>query len=141
MSEVIFRWVYGTREIPMGPNSQHATVEQVIHCEVHHRGTNSELNVSMVYGYNDGALRRELWQDLMSIHAVIRDLRKCIVYCALQELKSLGSFFTCKNKQGVDNKARRIASRIFTVKDTNKNTHIELDGITNAFIEYYISLL
>lgn len=35
-------------------------ISQLIHCEVVHRGTNMMFQVTLVYGLNDQALRREL---------------------------------------------------------------------------------
>lgn len=44
--------------------SIYKVTEQLIHCGVHHKGTNRKLSVIMVYGFNDAALRRKLWQDI-----------------------------------------------------------------------------
>lgn len=34
---------------------------QVMHCEAKHKGTGKQFTVTMVYGFNDQAQRRELW--------------------------------------------------------------------------------
>ncbi|KAM3337939.1 hypothetical protein P3S68_032264 [Capsicum galapagoense] len=103
---------------------------QSIHCEVEHRGTRHKFYVTFVYGYNDHALRRELWQYLVQISgattaawAVIGDFnnvlsreervgrpvtlaktwefKQCVGPCSLQDLKSIGPYFTWNNKQEV----------------------------------------
>ncbi|XP_016433077.2 uncharacterized protein LOC107759612 [Nicotiana tabacum] len=92
----------------------------------------------MVYAYNDMALRRNLWKEIMDIHnhtrgpwavkgdfnsvlhkedrvgspvtvAEIRDSRQCYDLCYFQELKSAGAYYTWNNKQsGVDRVLRKI---------------------------------
>lgn len=37
---------------------------QLIHSMVKHRGSGKELNISLVYGFNDQALKRSLWGSL-----------------------------------------------------------------------------
>ncbi|XP_019252629.1 PREDICTED: uncharacterized protein LOC109231421 [Nicotiana attenuata] len=111
---------------------------QMIHCEVTHRGTGMTISVSMVYGFNDPALRRTLWQEVRNIKnnikgpwalmgdfncvlnkedrvgrpvtmAEIREFRECIGECGLQELRSSGAFYTWNNKQEGED---RVYSRI-----------------------------
>lgn len=111
---------------------------QMMHCEVEHRGTQHKFQIIFVYGFNDQALRRQLWQELEKIHGVtkkpwavmgdfncvlnrdkrvgspitvseIKEFKECVGRCSLQELKSSGSFLTWNNKHG-DNS--RVYSRI-----------------------------
>ena len=44
--------------------TKHAESDQVIHCHVHHIGSNSHFFVSFVYAMNDMVDRRSLWADL-----------------------------------------------------------------------------
>ncbi|XP_075099405.1 uncharacterized protein LOC107783472 [Nicotiana tabacum] len=111
---------------------------QMMHCEVEHRGTQHKFQIIFVYGFNDQALRRQLWQELEKIHGVtkkpwavmgdfncvlnrdkrvgspitvseIKEFKECVGRCSLQELKSSGSFLTWNNKHG-DNS--RVHNRI-----------------------------
>ncbi|XP_075088621.1 uncharacterized protein LOC142170629 [Nicotiana tabacum] len=91
-------------------------------------GTGRKFWVTIVYAYNDMALRRPLWQDIKEVYdqmngpwavlgdincvlnmderigspialAKIKDFRKCVGECNLQDLKSSGTFYTWNNKQ------------------------------------------
>ncbi|XP_070021406.1 uncharacterized protein LOC142181303 [Nicotiana tabacum] len=92
----------------------------------------------MVYGFNEQAIRRKLWEDINQIGAKMdepwavmgdfncilnreerigsrvtmaktRDFKQCIEACGLKELRSSGAFFTWNNKQEGDS---RVYSRI-----------------------------
>lgn len=96
---------------------------QVMHCEVKHKGTGMNFNITMVYGFNDQAQRKELWKDLNCVQATIqgawqvmgdficvanwnerigsrvsyseiRDFRQCIRACDLHDLKSSGAYYS-----------------------------------------------
>ncbi|XP_019225845.1 PREDICTED: uncharacterized protein LOC109207390 [Nicotiana attenuata] len=41
--------------------------EQLIHSVINHSSTGKKMNVTMVYGFNDQALRAELWRDIRRI--------------------------------------------------------------------------
>ncbi|XP_075100397.1 uncharacterized protein LOC107821039 [Nicotiana tabacum] len=113
-------------------------LSQMMHCEVEHRRTQHKFQITFVYGFNDHALRRQLWQELEKIHGVtkkswvvigdfnyvlnrdervgspitvseIKEFKECVGRCSLQELKSSGYFLTWNNKHG-DNS--RVYSRI-----------------------------
>lgn len=111
---------------------------QIIPSKVEHRGTGRVFDMTMVYGFNDQAMRRTLWSDIKGIKgsikgawaimgdfncmlntnerirtpvklAELRDFRNCVVECEFQDLKSSGSFFTWNNKQRGDD---RVWSKI-----------------------------
>ncbi|XP_019258688.1 PREDICTED: uncharacterized protein LOC109236903 [Nicotiana attenuata] len=114
------------------------TTDQLIHSTIKHRGTREKINVTMIYAYNDIALRRNLWKDIEEIYkynkgpwavmgdfnnvlntderigskvimAETKEFRQYVDTCCLQELKSTGAFYTWNNKQsGKD----RVMSRI-----------------------------
>ncbi|XP_016486838.1 uncharacterized protein LOC107807064 [Nicotiana tabacum] len=100
----------------------------------------------MVYGFNDAALRRKLWEDIKEIHehmdelwavmgdfncvlhkeerigspitmTEIREFKQCVKECTLQDMKSSGAFFTWNNKQGGND---RVYSRINRVLVNNE---------------------
>ncbi|XP_016452665.2 uncharacterized protein LOC107777186 [Nicotiana tabacum] len=114
------------------------TIDQLIHSGVRHKGTGKRLYVTMGYAYNDMALRRNLWKEIVDIYnhtqgpwvvmrdfnsvlnkedligspvtmAEIRDFRQWVDTCCFQELKSTGAFYTWNNKQSEDD---RVMSRI-----------------------------
>ncbi|XP_070040510.1 uncharacterized protein LOC142168794 [Nicotiana tabacum] len=100
----------------------------------------------MVYGFNDAILRRKLWEDIKEIHdhmaepwavmgdfncvlhideriwspvtlSEIREFKQCVDECTLQDMKSLGAFYTWNNKQGGSD---RVYSRIDRVLAHNE---------------------
>ncbi|XP_075096511.1 uncharacterized protein LOC142174589 [Nicotiana tabacum] len=112
--------------------------EQLIHCIVQHRGTRRQFNVTIVYGFNNQSMRRRLWEDIKSIHqmvngpwaimgdfnsilsteervgssvtmAKIREFKKCMEECSLQDMRSSGAYYTWSNKQPGDS---RVMSKI-----------------------------
>ncbi|XP_019236840.1 PREDICTED: uncharacterized protein LOC109217066 [Nicotiana attenuata] len=119
--------------------------EQLIHYRVHHRGDGRKFSVTMVYAFNDAALRRKLWEDIKEINdqmaepwaimgdfncvlhkedmigspitmAEIREFKECVTKCILEEMKSSGAFYTWNNKQGGTD---RVYSRIDRVLINN----------------------
>ncbi|XP_060183331.1 uncharacterized protein LOC132613331 [Lycium barbarum] len=114
------------------------TTAQLMQCEVEHTGTRNKFSITVVYGFNDQMLRRDLWQDVEQIQgsvlgawavmgdfncvlkrdervgrpvtaAEIRDFKRCMGVGYLVELRSSGAFYTWNNKQGDD---KRVYSRI-----------------------------
>lgn len=45
----------------------------MLHCQVEHRGTQYKFQLTLVYGFNDQALRRILWQELEQIYGIIKE--------------------------------------------------------------------
>ncbi|XP_059310843.1 uncharacterized protein LOC132062254 [Lycium ferocissimum] len=111
---------------------------QLIHCEMGHRGTNHTFWFTIVYGFNDQVLRRELWQQIEGIHgtvsgawaimgdfncvlnreervgspmtlAEVREFKQCVGKCSFHDLKSSGAFYTWNNKH---RDATRVYSKI-----------------------------
>lgn len=112
--------------------------KQMIHCKVKHKGSRMRFNMTMVYGFNEQAARRKLWEDINQIGAKMdepwavmgdfncilnreerigsrvtmaetRDFRQCIEACGLKDLRSSGAFIMWNNKQGGDS---RVYNRI-----------------------------
>lgn len=102
--------------------------EQLIHYMVDHRGTGNKFNVTVVYGFNNQSMRRQLWEDIKSIHlqnrgpwaimgdfncilsteermgirvtiAEIKDFKKCMEECSMQDMRSSRAFYTWSNQQ------------------------------------------
>lgn len=44
---------------------------QLMHCKVKHRGTGEQMYITIVYGFNDQALSRELWEDISRLYTQI----------------------------------------------------------------------
>lgn len=105
---------------------------------VQHKGTGKKFNVTIVYGFNNQSIRRQLWEDIKSIHqqikvpwaimgdfncilsteermgslvtmAEIKEFKKCMEECSMQGMISSGAFYTWSNKQPG---ANRVMSRI-----------------------------
>ncbi|XP_070031877.1 uncharacterized protein [Nicotiana tomentosiformis] len=72
--------------------------DQLIHCEVLHMGTGRKFWVTIVFAYNDMALRRPLWQDIKEVYDKINGLWAVMgdFNC---DLKSSRAFYTWNNKQ------------------------------------------
>ncbi|XP_070018366.1 uncharacterized protein [Nicotiana sylvestris] len=112
--------------------------KQMIHCKVKHKRSRMRFNMTMVYGFNEQAARRKLWEDINQIGAKMdepwavmgdfncilnreerigsrvtmaetRDFRQCIEACGLKDLRSSGAFIMWNNKQGGDS---RVYNRI-----------------------------
>ncbi|XP_019248329.1 PREDICTED: uncharacterized protein LOC109227585 [Nicotiana attenuata] len=123
-----------------------SVIAQLIHCELHHRGTGRTLHATVIYAFNDVALRRDLWQAIKDIHvqmkgpraimgdfncvlykeermgspitmAEIRDFKKYVEDCSLMDLKFTRAFFTWTNKQSGGD---RVLSRIDRVMVNNE---------------------
>ncbi|XP_070018166.1 uncharacterized protein [Nicotiana sylvestris] len=115
--------------------------EQMIHNTVKHRGNRLSFNVTMVYGFNEQAARRRLWDNIKQIRVKLdgpcavmgdfncvlsrderigskvtmvetREFRQCIEVCGLKELRSSGAFFTWNNKQGGDSRVYSMIDRV-----------------------------
>ncbi|XP_016440508.2 uncharacterized protein LOC107766271 [Nicotiana tabacum] len=95
----------------------------------------------MVYGFNEQAARRRLWDNIKQIRVKLdgpwavmgdfncvlsrderigskvtmvetREFRQCIKVCGLKELRSSGAFFTWNNKQGGDSRVYSMIDRV-----------------------------
>ncbi|XP_021845359.2 uncharacterized protein [Spinacia oleracea] len=119
---------------------------QFIHCFVTPRGTRTGFHCTFVYGLHDKTTREPLWDSLKAIAdkcseawiimgdfnalmdlddrigssvrmSEIQPMRSCMHYCQLNEVKTMGRFYTWNNKQdGAD----RVFSRIDRVLANTK---------------------
>ncbi|XP_060189094.1 uncharacterized protein LOC132618052 [Lycium barbarum] len=120
--------------------------KQLIHSKVTHKGTGRTMIITMVYGFNDQAMRRSLWDAIQQINdritgpwgimgdfncilkqeerlgspvtlAEIREFTECVDRCGLQDLKSSVSYYTWSNKQKGDDRVYSKIDRVLVNTD------------------------
>ncbi|RAL46418.1 hypothetical protein DM860_004697 [Cuscuta australis] len=112
---------------------------QTVHCIVLDRQNNNKFHITFVYGLNDIAGRKDMWEKIRSYHRGLKgdwiilgdfnavlnlndriggnrineeeisDFKECIMDCGLEEVPTHGSFYTWSNRQGP---GRRIYSKL-----------------------------
>ncbi|XP_056688191.1 uncharacterized protein [Spinacia oleracea] len=114
-----------------------AVTSQLIHCFVQPVSGNFGFFCTFIYAFNDSHSRLELWKDLKSLntqepwilcgdfncvmnmeerigsivrHTEIVDMCECMQHCEMEDIKSVGNFYTWNNKQ-------HGASRVFSKLD------------------------
>ncbi|XP_019260386.1 PREDICTED: uncharacterized protein LOC109238392 [Nicotiana attenuata] len=119
---------------------------QIIHCQVKHGGRNEMMHITVVYGFDDQALRRNLWEEIRKLYSQvqgpwsvmgdfncvlhkeerigspvtvteIRDFKSCVETCDLHDLKSTGAYFTWNNKQEGEDKVMSKIDRVLVNSD------------------------
>ncbi|XP_070022754.1 uncharacterized protein [Nicotiana sylvestris] len=102
--------------------------------------------VTLVYEFNDQALRRELWKQLMGMYGIIqwawavigdfncvlnrderigspislseiRESKHCVQVCSLNDLRSSGAFYTWNNKLGDISRVYNKINRVLVDSD------------------------
>ncbi|XP_056697428.1 uncharacterized protein [Spinacia oleracea] len=114
-----------------------AVTSQLIHCFVQPVTGNSGFFCTFIYAFNDSHSRLELWKDLKTLntqepwilcgdfncvmnmeerigsivrHTEIVDMCECMQHCEMEDIKTVGNFYTWNNKQ-------QGASRVFSKLD------------------------
>ncbi|XP_074277674.1 uncharacterized protein LOC141601305 [Silene latifolia] len=116
---------------------------QLIHVELLHHVSNKVVNVTFIYGSNDGDIRESLWDELrqltptvtewiiMGDFNIVRDMEerlgpnppslaeilafnKCLLDCNLDDLQGYGSDYTWTNKREGEAKIWSKLDRVLT---------------------------
>ncbi|XP_070005445.1 uncharacterized protein [Nicotiana sylvestris] len=125
------------------------------------------MNVTMIYWFNDQALRNELWRDKRRItdqvreawaimgdfksivlsqedrvgskvtYVEIKEFKECVEYCRLQEMKSSGCFYTWSNKQEGQDRELNRIDRVFINNEWGNKLPAAEMERTHAFSSVY----